>query len=388
MSDLVSALLNDMARTAAQPAFEHGFGQAGARVILRADHPEVLRSAIDTLYAYHQRPATSGGWQITLHTSATLNVDLAATAFTGAPIHNIGPDLTAHSLTWPHGRLFWVPAHATFLHVQETAARITVYCADRSAGVHWAARLVRQVMTAQLLAGGAVYAHGAAFIHQGIGVLVLGHKGAGKTTTLLTALGVLGADFVTNDRLLLRHHGTDITGLAWPMHLRVSAETLLALPGRADLVPEVQHAGPADGGQIRKKIAIEPPDLGRLLAGGIVTGTVRPDLVLCPYLSQADEPAERVPAEQMRTMLLSTRLYMHDPGTGASAHINHWLVTGSTPDRTTAALREVVYGLASVAPCYRLPVILDPAKLATRLAHLLARWPSSATTTTQPAGPQ
>src|SRR5262249_23057132 len=126
----------------------------------------------------------------------------AEVLFTDGAEHDIGPRLIAHSLPTPQGRAFWIPDRATIVHLDQVTSSITVHCADLDVGMDWAVRLVRQAMTAQLLHHGAIYAHTAALVH-GVGVLIAGPKGTGKTTALLSVLSMLGGDFVTNDRLLL-----------------------------------------------------------------------------------------------------------------------------------------------------------------------------------------
>lgn len=145
-------------------------------------------------------------------------------------------------------------------------------------------------MTAQLLAAGAVYAHAAAFSHRGRGVLATGHKGASKTTTLLTCLRLLGGDYVTN---------------------------------------------------------------ARLLSGSVVVADVRPRLMLWPYLSSGGNGAApaAVSADEAHDVLLATRLFMFDPASGASAHVNHWLIGTPPATQTAGNLRQVVEDLAATVPC-------------------------------------
>ena len=135
------------------------------------------------------------------------------------------------------GQTHWVAKHAAIIHLDHNTAAITAHCTSLEAALYWAARLVRQAMTAQLLAAGAGYAHAAAFSHRGHGVLITGHKGASKTTTLVTSLRLLGGDYVTNDRLLLRREDGELIGHPWPTHMRVGIGTLLAVPDLVDLVP-------------------------------------------------------------------------------------------------------------------------------------------------------
>jgi hypothetical protein len=86
-----------------------------------------------------------------------------------------------------------------------------------------------------------------------------------------------------------------------------------------------------------------------------------------------------VSPEEIREVLLATRLFMADPASGISSHINHWLTGTGPPARTAENLRQVVEDLARGVPCYRIPVEGDPAALAARIKDLLTRIPPATT---------
>lgn len=50
---------------------------------------------------------------------------------------------------------YWAAEHATIVHADHATATITAYCTGAESARCWAAHLVRQAMTAQLLAVGA-----------------------------------------------------------------------------------------------------------------------------------------------------------------------------------------------------------------------------------------
>ena len=347
------------------------FTQGPASVTLRADRTELINAAVTTLYAYRHTTTSASRWTVTLHTGVPIDRTRAEVLFTDGAEHDIGPRLIARSLTMPEGRAFWIPDRATIVHRNDLTGTITVHCADLDAGMDWAARLVRQAMTAQLLHHGAIYAHTAALVHCGVGMLIAGPKCADKTTTLLLVLAMLGGDFVTNDRLLLSRDRAAITGYAWPMHLRVGTGTLHSVPGMTSFLPSLVPPAPADAPTTTAKIAIEPDELRRWLPGGTITGTIRPRLMLWPYRTAADTPPERMPANQVRDTLVRTQLFMHDPQRGTSSHRNHWLLDPGDPTHAVTALTDIANLVARTLPCWRIPVTDDPAALVHRVRQLL-----------------
>jgi hypothetical protein len=359
------------------------FAQGPASVTLRADRGELIRDAETTLYSYAHTRTAASRWTITLHTGVPVDQAGADALFADADDHDIGPNLHAQSINVPGGRAFWIRDHATLVYLDHLLGTITVHAGDLDAARFFAARLVRQAMTAQLLEHDAVYAHAAALVRADHGLLIAGPKGAGKTTTLLSALRLVGGDFVTNDRLLLRRDpgGDGTLGYAWPMHLRATASTLRAVPGMNRFLPaEQQQNSPAGQSTPSGKIAIEPDELRAALPTAQILGEVRPTLMLWPYRSTSDLPPEPVPAAEVRDVLVRTQFFMHDPVTRATSHRNHWLLPPDQ-DRTALALTAVADQLARTVPCVRIPVTNSPATLAARVTALLDH------TATQAAGP-
>jgi len=348
------------------------FTQGPASVTLRTDRAELITNAVGTLYAYQRTKSATSRWTITLHTAVFIDHDQADALFANGTGHDIGPQLTARLISTPNGCAFWIPDLATLVQLDRMTGMVTVYCRTVDAGMYWAARLVRQAMSAQLLQHNALYAHAAAFVHRGVGVLIAGPKGAGKTTTLLAALRLLGGDFVTNDRLLLRRNDDSAIGYAWPMHLRADIGTLRAVPGMSTFLPDQRPpeapdaaTGPAG------KIAIEPDELQRWLPDGTVVGTVRPRLMLWPHRCAIDGAPEPVAEDEVRDTLTCTEFFMHDPVTGCTSHRNHWLLGTAEPEDATATLADLADLVARTVPCFRVPVTDDPTVLAHQVGQLI-----------------
>ncbi|SCL13090.1 hypothetical protein GA0070616_0125 [Micromonospora nigra] len=348
------------------------FRCGNATVALDTDSAQALVEARRVLYSYDEQPAGPTNWHIYL----TLDPDVAnsAEATTSGRRFDIGPQTYAYErLPGPSGT-FWVPDRGTLLHADQTARTIQVRCATADAIGLWAPRLVRQAMTGQLLAEGMVYAHAAAFTCTGRGILIAGHRGRGKTTTLLAGLHHLGGDYVTNDRLMLHASDNGLHGHPWPMPLRAGIGTLAALPHLRHRVPASQQALTTDEKwTFPHKVVIEPDDFSDLLhRGGKVATQMTPSMMIWPHLdpSRSEVRVEGVDPTEVHQTLLNTRMFMHDPERGTSAHINHWLVPGPPDEVTNAHLHRTAAALATL-PCYRVHAGADPAALADAIGALL-----------------
>jgi hypothetical protein len=354
------------------------FHQAEASASLRTNSKAALTHATGTLYAYDRTELAGARWHIDLLVDGE-EAHEGGEGFAGTPAIEIGPRLMAAVRSRPSGHAYWVEALHTLIETNTKRATITVRCAQETAAPHWAARLPRQAITAQLLENGAVYAHTAALSRGERGVVIAGHRGRGKTTALLACLHHLGADYVTNDRLLLRAEGKGhLAGYVWPARLRAGIGTLSALPHLANLVPEDQRKVPAEQRwSSRPKVPIEPWDFARLLSGdGRVLGSVHPTMLVFPQLGpdRSTVRVEQVARDEARDELLRTRLFMTDPGCGPSSHINHWLWPAPDPAVTDRDLGRVVDALAEL-PCYRIYAGGDPAALADAVGRLLSTGP-------------
>ncbi|ABW12253.1 hypothetical protein Franean1_2830 [Parafrankia sp. EAN1pec] len=347
------------------------FRLADASVTLTTTVTAAVRAAQDTLYAYRTTTDPHAAWHVTITVADPRHSLLDAPPDVG-DIREIGPsELTARHITEDEREVFWIDRHRTLVVHDPTRRATTVHCATDDAATYYAARLVRQLITAQLLAAGAVYTHTAALVHRDHGILIAGHPGAGKTTTLVAVLRQLGGEFVTSDRLLLtpdRNGG--LLGYAWPAHIRVGVGTLLAYPDLTGLVPIGRRTDPAD---LHTKLSIEPPDISRLLHAGTLTASCRPHVMIWPQLSPIAGNArhQRIPAGTVHATLTDNQLFMHRPTSGASSHINHWLAPTPPAHTTESNRRAVIAALARTVPCYALVGRPDPTTVADAVTAIL-----------------
>lgn len=349
---------------------EH-LAQGDARLCLRSDAPAVGLAAVADLHAYRPaaaRPAAAhgDGWTLTVRTTASVDTARAAALCTG-PAVDVGPGQHAHPYALPGGLLWWIPETKTLVHRDDRRREVTAFCPTVAHGRSWAVRLARQLMTVQLVHAGAVHAHAAAFTCRGDtgGVLVSGAAGAGKTTCLLLGLRAARGRFVANDRVLLAPDPDGVLAYAWPAPLRAAAGTLRALDELAALVP----AAPGRRGD-EAKLDIDPARLAPHFGTG-TTGSTRPRLMLWPVRDHRARRPETVSPDEVRITLLDTCLFLREPATGRSSHLNHWLVPLPSPADLDRARRAVVDRLAATVPCVRMPVTDDVDRLVRHLRDAL-----------------
>lgn len=349
------------------------FAQDNAEVTLATNIPEAYDHAWSMLYAYQRTRAEATPWRVLVPLRPDLDPRSMDAEFAKTPILDIGPGLHARIQPVAEGAAYWIPDLGCLIHTKPRIGIITAYCLTAEGAKYCAVRLTRQSMTAQMLTAGAVYTHAAALTLHGNGILIAGHKGCGKTTTLLSVLRRLGGDYVTNDRLLLRLDELGIMGYPWPTHLNVGIGTLLAFPELSDRVPRAaDHLPSAECWTRPEKVKIPPSDFPQLLITGAVASDIRPRLMIWPELSPAHHGAhtEQIPVGEVKQILTDTRLFMHDPDRGVSSRINHWLFSTPPAARLDAHLHQVAHALADV-PCYRLRTGGDPDAIAQAIAGLL-----------------
>ncbi|GAA3742359.1 hypothetical protein GCM10022225_27440 [Plantactinospora mayteni] len=362
MTDPLRAAISQLPAPGASPT-TIVFRQHTASVALTCDLPTALTAATSTLYSYTTHPAGPAAWQIVIVAEPPTNPAAWDCAFAGTITRDIGPNVSARKLALFGLDVWWIPDRSSLIRLDPRRRLILVNCPPDAAR-DWSTRLTRQAMTAQLLRQGVVYAHAAAFIYRGQGIAVAGLKGAGKTTTLIAALRHLGADFVTNDRLLLHTDGKTLVGHAWPHRLHIGAGTLHAYSDFTAL------AATSD-----TKATVEPPDIPGLLTSGSIRNACHLTVMLWPTLT-LDQPtpgaAEPVEPEEVRATLIGTRFFTVDRARGYAARINHWLIPQPESDRN-AHIRAAAEAVANTVPCFRLPVGPSPAGTAAGLAEVIWR---------------
>jgi hypothetical protein len=121
---------------------------------------------------------------------------------------------------------------AWYWHLDVAARQVTAaVLGTDSTSPYVVARLIRSILIADAVQNGWNQFHAACFASGGTGTLVLGNKRAGKTTFLISALAQFGAEYVTNDRILLKRNGEQLDAIALPFSVNISQHHLSLLPG-------------------------------------------------------------------------------------------------------------------------------------------------------------
>ena len=84
--------------------------------------------------------------------------------------------------------------------------------------------------------------HATALEYQGLGVLIPGYSGRGKTTAFLALLRS-GFRYLSDDHPLLRDHGSHLELLAFPMKIDVTEHSIQFFPELRDAAPGVLQQG-------------------------------------------------------------------------------------------------------------------------------------------------
>src|SRR5262249_8814777 len=85
-------------------------------------------------------------------------------------------------------------------------------------------RIGREILLRELENRGGVFAHAAAAVlKDGRGVLILGERASGKTSTMCRLVTELGADYLSNDRSIIRAEQDRLVCYGWPLAIRLGA---------------------------------------------------------------------------------------------------------------------------------------------------------------------
>lgn len=199
---------------------------------------------------------------------------------------------------WPEGRLAAIDEiGSTAYLIDRTNGRAVMYVSDRS--FFHLIEFVRYTALICEEAAGTVLLHAAAVLSGDGAVLILGRKGAGKTTTMLRLVGGGGQRFLSGDKVLLSRRDGGYMVRAWPDYPHVGIGSLRQVPAVAACCG-VSFLHP-DGTPRpdTEKISIDP-DLYLAALGGaappgtpLVSALIFPDVRGEPSACRLIRPEER-----------------------------------------------------------------------------------------------
>ncbi|MER6291164.1 hypothetical protein [Streptomyces sviceus] len=245
-------------------------------------------------------------------------------------------------------------------------------------------RSVRYLLRWQAYARGDLFLHGGLVRAEDTGIAFLGHKRSGKTSSILSALLHGGADFVSNDDVVLTDSDDEtgaLTGHGSPRTVNVRTDALLALardtPALLSLLSDTSHPTNDFPGRHRTRDAIHS-STGDVLPGSVwvrcaelshVTGRSllpesRVDMVVLPRFDSAlDGPVMTRLTPQEAYRALSE--HVEETATKYDPYLAAWF-PATDADRRARLLRR----LADGTPCYQLTQ--DIGRLADATSLLLA----------------
>ncbi|WP_235002206.1 hypothetical protein [Actinacidiphila paucisporea] len=242
-------------------------------------------------------------------------------------------------------------------------------------------RSVRYLLRWQAYERGELFLHGGLVRAGRAGIAFLGHKRSGKTSGILSALLNGGADFVSNDDLVLTDADglpTALTGYGSPRTVNVRTDALLALardePDLMTLLSDSSHPANAFRGRHHTVEAIRS-DAGTDLPGSVwvrcaelarVTGrSLLPEsrvdaVVLARFDSEAERPTltRLSPGEAHRAV----SAHVEETATKYDPYLAAWYPRTDT-ERRTRLLRR----LADGTPCFHLTQAMGELGVATSL---------------------
>ena len=338
------------------PAFEtEARPPYAARVCLREDTREYERSLA-------RRPAAAGELDCFINDSHVVRL----------PAWNSAPNTTTA----------YQEIYRALFVVDRAEHAVTVLSPAGNEGARTALmRAVRELAMNDSRRAGGLFLHAAALAVDGRGLLIAGEKRAGKTTLLLHLLRTTGADFVSNDRVLLPAPAAPEVR-AMPTIVTLRTGTLDRIPGlraaiesrsfyyRRTVAESAEHPAPArawpDG-----SFGLSPAQLCSLL-GVAARPRCAPRILLFPRL-RGDRRGARLrdlsadaAAERLRRSLLSASL------TKTTSELITFAPGSPAPD--AEQLRALCDGVAARLPaleCELGPDAYDGGSLAADCLRLL-----------------
>ena len=235
-------------------------------------------------------------------------------------------------------------------------------------------RTARNLLRWQALEDGRPCLHGGLVEIDGAGIVVMGRKRSGKTSTVLAALGIRGCGFVSNDDVtLLEDPGGsgEWTGVGWPrsVNVRTDAAALLAkaIPAlgrlREDSThPRMEYIKPGS-----PSFTVYPEDICRVL-----NVQPRPSVSISALVLPRFTQDVRPTLTQLGVSEAAFRLYEHIDrvATDHDGYLREWF-----SELDDAAAHRHAQHLAHDIPCYELVQNLASAPKSVELLAGIARTP-------------
>lgn len=193
------------------------------------------------------------------------------------------------------GQISWLKLmpFGTIVSVDRFARAIAVYGFTEDCLKVPLLRIIEDIVAVELQSEGAIFIHASGVEVDGRVILLIGNKGAGKTTGLARLLSTFNARKVCNDTAVLftRSDGS-ITVRGWPSFFKVSLGSIAAIIELAGAFPQAHRDTLADEGRlwsIYKKVALFPMQAAELFGADILAEGKLGSVILARF-SMSDPP--------------------------------------------------------------------------------------------------
>ena len=202
---------------------------AGFRAVLATPHPQITAWADDYLAdSWHTSPGGAGETEVYAQIEEgeyerllrwTEQVGTCTVTFLRRP---------GYAATQAGTRYVSCRCHRA-VYARDDTGVLGVLCPDARSAQFAALRVLRDALTAKLEEVGWVQFHGASVEREGRTILVLGDKGAGKTTCSLGLVASGAWRLLANDRVMVRGEPGGTALLPWPAPVNVGFGLLSAM---------------------------------------------------------------------------------------------------------------------------------------------------------------
>ncbi len=202
-------------------------------------------------------------------------------------------------------RIGFDPASGTACKANSASSVLTLYVSESShfhliETFRYTALAVEQSL-------GSVILHASACLQGDAAVLVLGDKGQGKTTTLLTLLETNGLDYFSGDKVLLDEKDGEVRLRAWPDYPHIGLGTLRMFPRLASACG-ISFRRNGEALPDSHKVLVEPAVFRRALGANSRTVVHRCRLLVFPDVRQDEISFAKIETAADRIEALSSAI--------------------------------------------------------------------------------
>ena len=185
----------------------------------------------------------------------------------------------------------------------DPAGRTLTFFVSGGSHFHLIETLRYTALAAEQVLGSVCLHASSAALHNGAAVLVLGNKGHGKTTTLLTLIERHGLGYFSGDKVLLDRHDGKVRLRAWPDYPHIAIGTLRMFP-RLAAACSVDFEEQGEPLPDARKALIEPPIFRAALRRSGAVATDRCGLLLFPDVRRDDVSLTKIETVDNRIAVL------------------------------------------------------------------------------------